>query len=84
MTAVLELRNVSRTHVRGDVEVNALVGANLTIDAGQFVAVMGPSGSGKSTLLHLAGGLDTPTSGDVLVEGTSIGSLDPIRRALLR
>ncbi len=84
MTPVLELRHVSRTHRRGDTEVHALSGASLTLEPGRFVAVMGPSGSGKSTLLHLAGGLDTPTAGQVLVEGTDVGALDATQRALLR
>lgn len=82
--AVLELTGVSRIHGRGAAAVTALEGVDLTVTAGQFVAVMGPSGSGKSTLLHLAGGLDSPTSGTVSVAGADIGSLGIVGRAALR
>jgi putative ABC transport system ATP-binding protein len=73
--SVLELRAVSRTHGEGEALVHALRGVDLTVAAGELVAVMGPSGSGKSTLLHLAGGLDRPTAGQVLVEGRDLASL---------
>ena len=79
---VLQLRDVARVHGSGPTAVAALRGVSLTVHPGELVAVMGPSGSGKSTLLTLAGGLDTPTGGEVLVEGTSLGSLS--RRALAR
>jgi putative ABC transport system ATP-binding protein len=83
MTApVLELRRVSRVHGTGVAAVHALREVDLTVSTGQFVAVMGPSGSGKSTLLTLAGGLDTPTDGQVLVEGQDLGALS--RAALAR
>ncbi|MFC3896572.1 ABC transporter ATP-binding protein [Lentzea rhizosphaerae] len=72
---VLELRGVHRVHGTGGTAVNALDDVSLTVEPGEFVAVMGPSGSGKSTLLNLAGGLDSPTSGQVLVDGTSLQSL---------
>ncbi|WP_439656545.1 ABC transporter ATP-binding protein [Lentzea sp. HUAS TT2] len=72
---VLELRGVHRVHGTGETAVNALNGISLTVEPGELVAVMGPSGSGKSTLLNLCGGLDSPTSGQVLVDGTSLGSL---------
>jgi putative ABC transport system ATP-binding protein len=72
---VLELRDVRRVHGTGDTAVNALDGISLTVEPGELVAVMGPSGSGKSTLLNLCGGLDSPTGGQVLVDGISLQSL---------
>jgi len=75
---------VTRTHGRDAQAVQALVDASLELRAGEFVAIMGPSGSGKSTLLNLAGGLDAPTGGQVLVEGVDLGTLSVTRRAVLR
>jgi putative ABC transport system ATP-binding protein len=77
---ILELRDVHRVHGSGETAVHALRGITLTVAAGELVAVMGPSGSGKSTLLNLAGGLDRPTQGTVLVDGTELGGCG--RRAL--
>ncbi|MBA3745776.1 ABC transporter ATP-binding protein [Sporichthya sp.] len=70
MTPVLQLIGVSRVHGTGPTAVHAMREVDLTVEAGELVAVMGPSGSGKSTLLNVAGGLDAATSGDVIVEGT--------------
>ncbi|WFE38981.1 ABC transporter ATP-binding protein [Micromonospora sp. WMMD998] len=84
MSGVLELCRVHRTHGTGEATVHALRGVSLTVSAGELVAVMGPSGSGKSTLLALAGGLDRPTGGDVLVEGESLGRLPARELARLR
>ncbi|MDN3238616.1 ABC transporter ATP-binding protein [Glycomyces tritici] len=81
---VLHLKRVSRTHGTGENLVHALVDAELTIQAGELVAIMGPSGSGKSTLLNLAGGLDAPTAGEVLVEGTVLASLNKKQLAGMR
>jgi putative ABC transport system ATP-binding protein len=78
--SILELREVHRVHGRGETAVQALCGVTLTVQSGELVAVMGPSGSGKSTLLNLAGGLDRPTSGEVVVDGTVLGTCG--RRAL--
>lgn len=84
MTALLEMRAVTRVHGHGAREVTALRGVDLAVQPGEFVALMGPSGSGKSTLLHLAGGLTLPTSGEVLVDGKSLTGLSPAERAVLR
>ena len=69
---ILEVRNLRKEYDEG--RIKALRGVDLSIDAGEFVAISGSSGSGKSTLLHLLGGLDTPTSGDVLFNGAALGS----------
>jgi putative ABC transport system ATP-binding protein len=81
---VLLLSGVTREHRQGEEIVHALRGIDLTVHAGELVAVMGPSGSGKSTLLHLAGGLDTPTSGSVLVEGRDLAGLSTAEVAAVR
>jgi len=70
--AVLEFSDVWKTYKMGSEEVKALRGVNLTIEKGSFMAIMGPSGSGKSTLLHIAGILDMPTDGTVLINGKNI------------
>ena len=82
--AVLRLHGVSRVHGHGAAEVHALRAVDLTVLPGEFVAVMGPSGSGKSTLLTLAGGLDSASSGEVLVEGTALGALSRKQLAAVR
>jgi putative ABC transport system ATP-binding protein len=84
MTPSLEMRSVTRIHGGGHRKVDALVDANLCVEPGALVAVMGPSGSGKTTLLSLAGGLERPTSGDVIVDGTQIGQLSVGQLAALR
>lgn len=81
---VLQMQGVHRVHGEGDNAVHALVNADLSVEAGELVAIMGPSGSGKSTLLNLAGGLDAPTGGDVIVEGTVLATLSKKRLAALR
>ena len=81
---VLLLSGVTREHVQGGTTVHALRGVDLAVHAGELVAVMGPSGSGKSTLLHAAGGLDTPTSGRVFVEGVDLAGLSAAATAAVR
>jgi putative ABC transport system ATP-binding protein len=81
---VLELRGVHRVHGTGETAVAALRDVDLQVGAGELVAVMGASGSGKSTLLNLAGGLDAPTQGEVLVDGRSLAGLTRAKLAELR
>lgn len=81
MGALLELRAATREYRMGEVTVQALRGVDLDIDAGQVVVLLGPSGSGKTTLLNLVGGLDSPTSGEVLVAGEAIAGYDSRRLA---
>ncbi len=81
---VLVLSGVTREHRQGDAVVHALRGVDLSVTAGELVAVMGPSGSGKSTLLQLAGGLDTPSAGRVLVEGRDLAGLSRRQVAAVR
>lgn len=64
-----------KTYDLGGVQVNALRGLDITVDKGEFVSIMGPSGSGKSTLLNMIGGLDTPSKGDLIIDGKNISSL---------
>jgi len=80
----LELRSVSKTYGQGAAEVHALREVDLTVDAGMMVAVMGPSGSGKSTLLAIAGSLEEPDSGEVLVAGHPLAGMSQNAKARLR
>jgi putative ABC transport system ATP-binding protein len=84
MTAMLELRRVSKVYGSGPTEVQALREVDLAVDGGELVAVMGPSGSGKSTLLTIAGSLEAPSSGEVLVGGSPLSGTTPNQRASLR
>ena len=81
---ILDIRNLTRTHGEGEQAVHALRGVDLSVAAGELVAVMGPSGSGKSTLLTCAGGLDRPSSGEVLVDGNDLARLGTNAVAALR
>jgi putative ABC transport system ATP-binding protein len=84
MSSVLELRQVSKVYGAGPARVQALQEVDLSVRAGAMVAVMGPSGSGKSTLLTIAGSLEDPTSGEVLVNGASLSRMSRAARAELR
>jgi putative ABC transport system ATP-binding protein len=81
---LIELRAVTKTYGRGATALQALKGVDLTIEAGDFVAIMGPSGSGKSTAMNVLGCLDTPTSGEYLFNGVHVETLSRDQRALLR
>ena len=75
MMTILETKDLRKVYGSGDTEVRALDGVDLTVEKGEFVAVVGTSGSGKSTLLHMLGGLDRPTSGTVTVDGKELSGL---------
>ena len=82
--AVIELQNIKRNFQVGDETVHALRGVSFTIREGEFVTIMGTSGSGKSTLLNTLGCLDTPTSGECLLDGISVRTMSKPQRAVLR
>ena len=82
--ALIEVKNLSKVYGSGEAEVKALKNINLNIEQGEFVAIVGPSGSGKSTLLHLLGGVDKPTSGEVIIKGESIYKLKEKELSILR
>jgi putative ABC transport system ATP-binding protein len=81
---VIDLRDVSKAYRSGSLAVHALQAVNMTIDVGEFVAIVGPSGSGKSTLMHIIGCLDVPTSGEYRLSGEDVSTLDEDRLAEIR
>ena len=76
MSSLVSIRNVTKTYQRGPEKVQVLHGIDLDIPHGDFVALMGPSGSGKTTLLNLIGGLDTPSGGEIEIEGQRIDRMN--------
>lgn len=81
---ILRTENLMKVYGQGSNQVNAVDKVNLTIERGEFIAIVGPSGSGKSTLLHLIGGVDIPTSGSIYIEGTDISKYSSKELALFR
>jgi putative ABC transport system ATP-binding protein len=76
MTTIVEAIDLKKTYMLGKIPVEALHGINLKVESGEFLSILGPSGSGKSTLLNLIGALDKPTSGQLLIEGTDLSTLN--------
>ncbi|NBO17437.1 MAG: ABC transporter ATP-binding protein [Proteobacteria bacterium] len=81
---ILSIKNVFKTYTVGDQKINALNGVSIDIFQGDFVAIVGKSGSGKSTLMHIIGLLDTPSSGDVVINGTNVSKMDEASLAKIR
>jgi len=82
--ALIETRDLWKTYVMGSEEIHALRGVNVTIDRGEYVAIMGPSGSGKSTLMNLVGCLDTPSKGSYLLNGKEVAAMNDDELARIR
>jgi len=82
--SILKVEQLTKIYGRDNSQVNALVNASFSVEKGSFVAVIGASGSGKSTLLHLIGGIDRPTSGNVIIDGQDIFSMDESKLAVFR
>ena len=81
---ILEIKNLCKVYGSGETKVDALKNVSFDIEQGEFVAIVGPSGSGKSTLMHILGGVDTPTSGEVIISGTDISKLNETKLAIFR
>lgn len=84
MSAILRTEDLTKSYKAGRVDVMALRGVNIDIEEGEFVAIMGPSGCGKSTLLHLLGGLLSPTSGSILIDGEDLAKVSDAKRTDIR
>ena len=81
---ILEIKNLCKVYGTGETKVEALKNVTFDVEQGEFAAIVGPSGSGKSTLLHILGGVDSPTSGEVIISGTDISKLDETKLAIFR
>ena len=81
---IVEIKNLSKIYGKGETAVTALDDVSFSVKKGEFVCIIGPSGSGKSTLLHLLGGVDRPTSGEVLIDQTNIYDLNETQLAIFR
>lgn len=81
---ILEVKNLCKTYGKGDTMVKALDNVSFSVEKGKFIAIVGPSGSGKSTLLHILGGVDVPTSGNVIIDKTDISQLNETALAIFR
>lgn len=81
---VIQLKNITKTYVNGPTRFDALKGVNLCINQGEYLSITGPSGSGKSTLMHIIGLLDTPSSGEIIINGRQVSGLGENRLAQIR
>jgi len=81
---LIEAQGITKVYEVGDTEVHALRGLDLSVDSGEFVAIMGPSGSGKSTLMHILGCLDAPSAGSYLLDGQEVAAMDDTELAIVR
>lgn len=81
---ILQVENLTKVYGKGETAVKALDNVSFSVEKGEFLAIIGPSGSGKSTLLHIIGGVDTPTSGKVYIDGTDVYSLNQSQLAIFR
>ncbi|MDF2615767.1 MAG: transporter related [Sedimentibacter sp.] len=84
MENIIEVKDLNKTFLLGELSVDVLKGINMNIKKGEFITIMGPSGSGKSTLLYLLGGLDKPTTGKILIKGQDISALSDEEQSIMR